>query len=318
MRFQSSVFILFISIIGLTTNPQSVAQAYNLKIIFTSESGTGDRQLYSMNLDGSDIQRLTDTMSTFQDRNVDSAACSPDSKYILFSTASGIHKINADGTGLETIIKGFAEDPGWSPDGNKIVFNWIKDNKNEIYIADSDGTHIIQITENSRVDRFAAWSPDGSQIAFSAELEKSANIFTMNMDGTDEKQVTANSNKEILPDWSPDGSKLLFTAYVKPIENNESLSKHYYSDLFIVNVDGTDLQNLTNLDNQDDDHGKWSPDGKQIAFTSSRDGNPEIYIMGGDGSNITRITNNEGDDFVQCWIENLSVTDIEHMLTPVS
>jgi Tol biopolymer transport system component len=110
---------------------------------------------------------------------------------------------------------------------------------------------------------------------------------------------------------------LLFTAYIRPSENHETLSKYYYSDLFIVNVDGNDLQNLTNLDTQNDDYGKWSPDGKRIAFTSSRDGNPEIYIMDSDGSNIKRITNNEGDDYVECWLEDLSA-DIEHIPTSVS
>ena len=36
----------------------------------------------------------------------------------------------------------------------------------------------------------------------------------------------------------------------------------------------------------------WSPDGTRIAFTSNRDGNPELYVMNRDGSNIRRITNN--------------------------
>ena len=34
----------------------------------------------------------------------------------------------------------------------------------------------------------------------------------------------------------------------------------------------------------------WSPDGKRIAFTSERDGNAEIYVMGSDGSQQTRLT----------------------------
>ena len=43
---------------------------------------------------------------------------------------------------------------------------------------------------------------------------------------------------------------------------------------------------------------KFSPDGKRIAFTSSRDGNYEIYVMNSDGTNLVRVTNHpELDDF---------------------
>ena len=45
----------------------------------------------------------------------------------------------------------------------------------------------------------------------------------------------------------------------------------------------------------------WSPDGKQIAFTSDRDGNGEIYVMNADGSNQTRLTSDPADDYYPSW-----------------
>ena len=45
----------------------------------------------------------------------------------------------------------------------------------------------------------------------------------------------------------------------------------------------------------------WSPDGKQIAITSRRDGNNEIYSMNADGSQPKRLTNNLNDDFAPAW-----------------
>jgi Tol biopolymer transport system component len=45
----------------------------------------------------------------------------------------------------------------------------------------------------------------------------------------------------------------------------------------------------------------WSPDGAQIAFYSERDGNAEIYVMGADGSNITRLTNSPADEGYPAW-----------------
>jgi hypothetical protein len=54
-------------------------------------------------------------------------------------------------------------------------------------------------------------------------------------------------------------------------------------DLFVVNVDGTGLSNLTHSAGDDWDPA-WSPDGKFIAFITERDGDQEIYVMNADGS----------------------------------
>jgi len=45
----------------------------------------------------------------------------------------------------------------------------------------------------------------------------------------------------------------------------------------------------------------WSPDGSRIVFTSSRDGNSEIYVMDADGQNLTNLTNHSADDFRASW-----------------
>src|SRR5207302_930733 len=47
--------------------------------------------------------------------------------------------------------------------------------------------------------------------------------------------------------------------------------------------------------------GDWSPDGTQIAFISTRDGNPEVYVMNADGTGQTRITNNPADEERPDW-----------------
>ena len=58
-----------------------------------------------------------------------------------------------------------------------------------------------------------------------------------------------------------------------------------------MNADGSSLTNLTN--NPADDGGPaWSPDGRQIAFVSDRDGDSEIYVMNADGSHQTNLTDN--------------------------
>ncbi len=67
-----------------------------------------------------------------------------------------------------------------------------------------------------------------------------------------------------------------------------------------MNADGSGVTRLTN--NADADrHPAWSPDGAKIAFTSNRDGNPDIYVMNADGSGLTNLTNDSAVDYAPTW-----------------
>ena len=70
-----------------------------------------------------------------------------------------------------------------------------------------------------------------------------------------------------------------------------------------MNADGSEVTRLTNSP-AFDQMPAWSPDGTKIAFMSSRDGNPEIYVMNADGSGQTRLTNNPGMDARPSWSRN--------------
>ena len=63
---------------------------------------------------------------------------------------------------------------------------------------------------------------------------------------------------------------------------------------------GSSLVNLTH-NPKDDSQPAWSPDGKQIAFVSNRDGNDEIYLMNTDGSGLINLTHNSASDQSPSW-----------------
>lgn len=67
-----------------------------------------------------------------------------------------------------------------------------------------------------------------------------------------------------------------------------------------MDADETDVTRLTN-DPSSDQYAHWSPNGREIVFKSSRDGNQEIYVMNADGTNVKRLTNNTVNDKEPCW-----------------
>ncbi len=79
-----------------------------------------------------------------------------------------------------------------------------------------------------------------------------------------------------------------------------SASRLGRNQLFLMNPDGSDIKQLTNLAGVNV-FPLWSPDGKQIVFFSNRDGNEEIYVINADGSGLRRLTNNRAADRHPHW-----------------
>ena len=98
-------------------------------------------------------------------------------------------------------------------------------------------------------------------------------IFVMNDDGSRRRRLTQNTTAlDEDPRWSPDGTKIVFTRYMDKTQQQNR------AELFIINADGTNPQQLTHnsfLDNTP----SWSPDGRQIAFSSGRSGVWEVYVI---------------------------------------
>jgi TolB protein len=71
-----------------------------------------------------------------------------------------------------------------------------------------------------------------------------------------------------------------------------------------MNADGTGVRQLTDNDDVDDEAPVWSPNGKQIAFHSDRDGDDEIFVMNADGTGVRQLTDNDDFDGIPAWSPN--------------
>ncbi len=124
-------------------------------------------------------------------------------------------------------------------------------------------------------------------------------IYVMEDDGTKRRRLTQNTapTRDTYPRWSPDGDRIVF---VRDMDQDNQRS----SELFLMNADGTNVQRLTD-DNDDDGFPSWSPDGKKIVFRSSRSGNWEVHVMDLATRAVTRLTGledgEEGSSTVPDW-----------------
>jgi len=230
-----------------------------------------------------------------------------------------IYGMNTDGSNPTRIgdasLGGFFAH--YSPDGQKIVFETtVLDSaspvgyRNQLFLMNADGTNPINISNNLlRHHDTPAWSPDGSKIAFIStvlDFSVGAELWLMDADGSNQHLVYGNPGfaGAFYPTFSPDGSKIAFS---NDVDGDD--------EIYVINVDGTNLQQLTN--NTASDFGPdWSPDGSRIAFTrlqfggrshshpgigDAASGIADIYVMNADGSNQTRLAGNGSGNFYPIW-----------------
>lgn len=259
------------------------------KLAFNSDRD-GNVEVYSMNPDGSELTRLTN--SPFFDGAPD---WSPDGRYIVFLTDrdgnAEIYRMDTDGGNLVNLTNNPYDDtyPDWSPDMRKIVFESVRDGNLEIYVMNADGSGQTRLTDNPGDDYGARWSPDGSQIAFSSMRSGNLDVYLMNPDGSEQINITNHIANDCDPTWSWEGSKLAF---------DTDRDGNY--EIYSMNRDGSSATRLT-YSAGNYGYSDWSSDGRRIVFTVDNGGNWDIYAMDYDGGNITAILTGQTNDFNPRW-----------------
>lgn len=189
--------------------------------------------------------------------------------------------------------------PERRPDG---LYVWPIYDSFDIYVSDLNGNVVNKLTDEPGYDAEATLSPDGKKIVFTSMRTGDLELFTMNTDGSDVQQVTDELGYDGGAFFSPDGSKLIFRASRPQAEEEietytsllaEGLVQPTEMELFVCNVDGSDLRQITDLGNAN-----WAPyfhpSGEKVIFSSnhkSKRGFPfNLFMINIDGSDLTQIT----------------------------
>lgn len=190
--------------------------------------------------------------------------------------------------------------PDWSPNGKKIVFMSIRDERAWVAIMDADGTNQKLLVEGLTPD----WSPDGNQIAFSHPDERQTpQIWIMDADGNNIRQITKSNTVKIGPSWSPDGKEMVFITPQNPESSDDP-----QPEIGIMNSDGTNERILTTKDRinihievngdtticetaNNSNAPAWSPIDNRITFWSGIENHyGQVWVINSDGTGSKQLT----------------------------
>lgn len=149
----------------------------------------------------------------------------------------------------------------------------------------------------------AYFSFDGKRLIFQSTREphKADQIYTMNLDGSGIKLVSTGKGRCTCAFWHPDGKRILYSSTDEfgeepppPPNRSQGYVWGVYSyRLYIANADGSNRRALTDGDAYYAE-ASFSPDGKKVLFTSTRDGNIDLYEMDLRTKRVKRLTNKTG------------------------
>ena len=177
----------------------------------------------------------------------------------------------------------------------RILFSKLRGNEKEIWIMDYDGANAERVTFNGGINKFPKWSDDNKFFTYTllAEGSNRWSIRIQEVNG-ESRGIDVDGSYAASPEFAPGGKRIVFSA---------STADSRDADIFVANVDGSGMRNLT-FSPGIDTSPTWSPTGTQIAFISDRSGTPQVWIMDSDGSNLRRLVEEGGHCDSPDWSPN--------------
>ena len=247
------------------------------------------KEIYMSDYDGANARRITINRNLNINPN-----WSPDGRSIAYSSyRTGVPDIlisNIYAGTMENPTKGVGQNflPMFSPDGTRMLFMSMRDGNSEIYLMNRDGSDVRRLTNNPAIDGSPTWSPTGTQVAFTSERTGTPQIYVMNVDGSGLRRVSSESYADRAT-WSPAPyNEIAYTARTGP-----------GNDIKILNIASGETRQIT-FGEGTNESPVWAPNGRHLAFMSTRQGRSQIFTVDRDGRNLRQITR-DGNNTTPHW-----------------
>jgi TolB protein len=251
------------------------------------------KEIYFSDYDGAAQRRITIT------RNLNNfAVWSPDGNAVAYTSwrqgfpnifvsyiRTGTHPVTPAG-GNPTVHNWLAV---FSPDGTRLAFTSNRNGNPELYVVNIDGTNLRRLTNHPAADTTPTWSPTGTEIAFISDRSGSPQVYVLGADGTGLRRITTSEAYCDRPTWSPAPfNEIAYAARTGP-----------GNDIKIYEVATGRVRQLT-FGEGTNESPAFAPNGRHLAFSTTRWGRTQIAVVARDGNDVRQITR-DGNNFAPNW-----------------
>jgi TolB protein len=264
---------------------------FDSKLAFVSTRRGRFKEIFTQSIDGQDLFQVTNnpTINLFPmwDHNADQLL------YLSYKTMAPAlyiaNLVERRETRIDThhgrIIGGAI-----SPDGHRIVAAIENAGATNLYLMDSEGNEIRELSDTGGINVSPSFAPDGQALAFTSDRSGTPQVYTMSIEGGAPKRITYSGEYNTTPAISPKGDSIAY----------QSRSGGRF-DIFKIPIAGGTPEMLTDGSGSNES-ASWSPDGRYIAFASTRGGRSRIYILQVESHKIiSTLTEGNGNDTNPSW-----------------
>ena len=260
------------------------------KIVFVSNR-SGNKEIWTMNYDGSDQKQLTryGSISTFP-------SASPDGHRVAFTSwTSGypaIYMFSLDSSrklpfyNQRASMNAFVD---FTPDSKQVIFSSsAAGGSSQLYMANIDGSNLRRITSSNSIEVEPKINPKtGTDMVWVSGRSGLPQVYHGNLEGADVSRLSEGTGEATNPAWSPDGAHIAF-AWTRGFEPGNY-------NIFVMDVSSRQTTQLTASEGRNENP-TWAPDGSHIVYASKRGSQSQIYVMNADGTGkqpLTSVGSNE-------------------------
>jgi TolB protein len=177
----------------------------------------------------------------------------------------------------------------WSPDGTRIAFTTNRDGNPEIYVMNRDGSGVRRLTNHPAIDTTPTWSPAGNEIAFTSDRSGTPQIYVVSADGIGSPRRVSVESYADRPTWAPAPyNEIAYAARSGP-----------GYDIKIYDVASGERRQIT-FGEGSNESPAFAPNGRHLAFTSTRKGKSHVFTIARDGRGLRQVTT-AGNNFAPDW-----------------
>jgi TolB protein len=268
------------------------------KIFFVSDR-SGNKEIWSMDYDGTNQKRMTSYGSIAMEPSV-----SADGKLFAFTTLTkGVWQIMVHST--ETAKKlpfynpvtSTIQTSAFTPDGKHILYAASLNGWENICIADVNGGNMNQVSHIRASEVSPTVNPKtGSEVLFISGRSGHEQLWKMSIDGSNVEMVTNGEGYVANPSWSPNGQYIAF-AWTKGFEPGAY-------NIFIMELATRKVTQLTSNSGKNE-HPWWAPDGAHLVYQSTHGRSTQIYSMLADGTHSQQLTT-QGNNTQAVWANGIN------------
>jgi TolB protein len=209
-----------------------------------------------------------------------------------------LFSVRPDGKDMKPLTSAAEEEhfPAVSPDGKEILHL----RSRMVWIMNSDGSGRKQVPLPKGIYAHPAWAPGGQEIAFvkyTVTPSDQSEIWIMKRQGErwrEPDRVSLYPPMRVYPSYSPDGMKMAYTEF----KRDQRLGA--IEEIGIFDLSQKTFKNMTN-DRVDNFKPAWSPTGEEIAYTSNRSGNYDIWVISLKDGKQRQLTREPAYDAEPAW-----------------